>query len=300
MKSQSRLGVTIPREHTAFFLEVIPVETMVFSTGESKEFILEIQEIGGKQSVGDLNFALLVDETNFTITYDDAAIASTTGIRVANFYNTSSLVPLIPNVLSFTVTPDIVPYGKQRYLFVAENIDPDGGYNGFFTFTVNPAISAGSIHYTSGVSIPVSTVDVPDLTISSPSPVNTNFTVGQTKDGYIRLQNIGSADAYGLIQFIVEKPTDFTLIIDPLQTLSGATPVTNNTWIIQDFGTYYLLKSTSNTPIISNGDPLEIGYSLTATGLSMATGTITFTIIDGSGGETNNLNNATTKGLNIL
>ena len=132
-------------------------------------------------------------------------------------------------------------------------------------------------------------------------PNNSQFSSGQSKEGYVTISNASVSPTTGTITFRVSYLAGFNLQILGNTTMSGATPVDNNNWTISADAFYYTITSKPGT--IINGTPglNRIGYQLTATGAAGNSGVMTVTILNGTGGSTlvngdsNNGNNSSVK-----
>lgn len=126
---------------------------------------------------------------------------------------------------------------------------------------------------------------IPDLSpiINSRGTMNQ----GDSRDAVITIYNGGQAPTSGIVEFGVFKLNpQFSINIDPLATsVIIITPVNveNSRWNISDQGGYYLfsLKPGNAIPV---GGSLEVGITLTATGISKSTGTLNVAIFGGTGG----------------
>jgi CHRD domain/HYR domain len=132
-----------------------------------------------------------------------------------------------------------------------------------------------------------------DLFPTIPRPLSASLTVSQTKEGYVQITNSGTTPTVGTVTFRISKPANFTLTIPPMMVTSAGATVNNGAWTIN--GSHPLYYSVSSVGPINNASNIKIGYTLTATGAVGSNGTITTTVLTGTGGDTNTGNNQTVK-----
>lgn len=126
----------------------------------------------------------------------------------------------------------------------------------------------------------------PDITITINSPINASFSIPQSKEGFIQITP--SNGAWGLVEVIIQKPTNFfTLQILPGTTTSDSTAVGNPTWNIVESPTTFTLTKTY--PSLDTAGT-RIGFTLTSS--SAGTYNMSATVTAGSGNEFNTANNS--------
>lgn len=125
----------------------------------------------------------------------------------------------------------------------------------------------------------------PDISITI-SPVNTLFSIPQSREGFIQITP--SNGAWGLVEVIIQKPTNFfTLQISSVTTMSDLTAVGNPTWNIEESSTTF--KLTKTYPSLDTTGT-RIGFTLTSS--SPGTYNMLATVTAGSGNEFNTANNS--------
>lgn len=125
----------------------------------------------------------------------------------------------------------------------------------------------------------------PDISITI-SPVNTLFSIPQSREGFIQITP--SNGAWGLVEVIIQKPTNFfTLQISSVTTMSDLTAVGNPTWNIEESSTTF--KLTKTYPSLDTTGT-RIGFTLISS--SPGTYNMLATVTAGSGNEFNTANNS--------
>lgn len=125
----------------------------------------------------------------------------------------------------------------------------------------------------------------PDISITI-SNVNTLFSIPQSKEGFIQITP--SNGAWGLVEVIIQKPTNFfTLQISSGTTMSDLTAVGNPTWNIEESSTTF--KLTKTYPSLDTVGT-RIGFTLISS--SAGTYNMSATVTPGSGNEFNTANNS--------
>jgi hypothetical protein len=134
---------------------------------------------------------------------------------------------------------------------------------------------------------------LPDLSPSIARPLNASFTTGQTKEGYVQITNGGNGPTYGTTKVRLPKTIgNFNLVIDQNAVMSAGQSVVNSQCTFTELLTVWEISFDDPIP---NGTNIKIGYTLTGTGMSGSNGTMTTTIVNESGGDSNNSNNRATR-----
>lgn len=134
---------------------------------------------------------------------------------------------------------------------------------------------------------------LPDLSPSIARPLNASFTTGQTKEGYVQITNGGNGPTYGTTKVRLPKTIgNFNLVIDQNAVMSAGQSVVNSQCTFTELLTVWEISFDDPIP---NGTNIKIGYTLTGTGMSGSNGTMTTTIVNDSGGDSNNSNNRATR-----
>lgn len=137
-----------------------------------------------------------------------------------------------------------------------------------------------------------------DLSPTNPSPLNSNFISSDTnREGYIQFTNGGDGPTNGQVTFRLSKIANFSLSIPSGMMTSGDFPFTvdvdNTNWTITD-GLFFFTITALN-PNIPAGGNVKIGYILDPTGPAGSSGNLTATVLNGTGGDSNNNNNVSTR-----
>jgi hypothetical protein len=137
------------------------------------------------------------------------------------------------------------------------------------------------------------TPPTPDIRVRWQVPFNGQFTLGQTKDAVIRLNEIGGVATSGTIQVFIPAVGGYTFSFDPNQTnaTNPNTPVGNSTdgWSSFIYPNGAMLLTTNNV-IPANGE-FKVAIRLTSNS-SMTSGTLRSILLPGSGGDNNTANNS--------
>lgn len=203
----------------------------------------------------------------------------------------------------YTFTYNVNGGGTQTISTIGMNdaitLPHPNGTPGVFTYTL---LSVTDANGCAGVVDPLQDTVVitviasnmlPDLAPSIARPLNGSFVNGQLKEGYVQFSNGGNGPTFGVTKVRLPKTvSNFNLVINQSATMSAGQSVVNNLCTFADLG--FAWEITYPTPI-AVGTNIKIGYSLTATGFTGSDGTITATILNGTGGDSNNFNNKATR-----
>jgi hypothetical protein len=134
---------------------------------------------------------------------------------------------------------------------------------------------------------------IPDLAPSIARPLNSSFISGQMKEGYVQFINGGTGPTFGMTKVRLPKTvSNFNLVINQTATMAAGQNVQNNMCTFADLGTVWEITYPVAIPVGTN---IKIGYTLTASGITGSNGTMTATILNGTGGDNNNANNRATR-----
>jgi len=115
----------------------------------------------------------------------------------------------------------------------------------------------------------------------------TTFAENQCRDAVYIIDNLDIGNTNGIVQFLISKPSAFTMTIDPNATnanVFGGLPANNSDWVITDIGNAFLLTMPMPNMIPGSGYTI-IAMELCATGLPTSTGQTTGQLINFTGGD---------------
>ena len=167
---------------------------------------------------------------------------------------------------------------------------------GTFTYSLLSVTESNGCTYTFGVP-PTATItvvdedDLPDLAPIIARPINTIFVNGQMKEGYIQINNGGDGPTVGPVKFKIPKALGgFTVDEGQAFIMSAGQTVLNNicSYASVDLNTQWEITYNGVIPV---GGNIRIGFKLTATGFTGTNSPFTVTIINGTGLDSNSLNN---------
>ena len=214
------------------------------------------------------------------------------------------------STVTFTATSGTAPYtfvynvnGGTNITLVTNNLNSTPiAPNGLFTTVAQSNAIVGTYTYTLvsatdalGCSVSPNTTAVitivgpnqprPDLTSSIRRPLSSNFSPGQSQEGYIQVDNVQPNATTGISELRVFVPNNYTLSIGSGTTMSAGSAVSNpNLDITLAFsGTFYTVKTKPG--VLVNGlANFRIGFVLTASGGVGTNGLMTVNVLNNTGG----------------
>lgn len=210
---------------------------------------------------------------------NNTIVTSTTGII------NSSTIGGNPNNLITTVAQSNATPGVYAYTLVS------------VTDALGCSITPGT---TATVTVLAANSFAPDLAPVVSSPVNTNFSGAQAKNGYLTIDNITPNPTTGKYKFRVFVPTNFDLEILGTTTMIGGTPVNNTDFDITVSGSGIFIDVESKTGVVLGASSnAKLGFKLTANGGSGNRGILSVSVFGSTGGiipgvgDSNSANNQT-------
>ncbi|MBE9461417.1 hypothetical protein ACFP1I_01455 [Dyadobacter subterraneus] len=195
--------------------------------------------------------------------------------------------------------------GTSKWEAIASAVDVTSVLGGPSALAEGSITSTASVVPNTYTAYTFASVGTIDLTPQLIRPIGTSFTVGQTSEGVLRLTNLKPNPSTGVVSVFLELGDGFELTVDPAATTSASIAVTNSQWTITDFGGgSFQFESKPGTIVAASGQ-VNLGYKIKATGAVTATGIITATIINQTGGavpvtgDDNDNNNVAVKILSI-
>ncbi|MFZ1704188.1 MAG: right-handed parallel beta-helix repeat-containing protein [Saprospiraceae bacterium] len=250
----------------------------------------------------DVGIDIAGDETDFILTIHPipSGTISGTAFVVQNAPTTANLTFTgYVGTAPYTFTYNINGGSTQSISTIAMNnavtLPHPNGSAGVFVYTLLSVTDANGCEGVVDPMQDMATITViaanllPDLSPSIARPLNASFVTGQLKEGYVQFTNGGNGPTYGVTKVRLPKTVgNFNFVINQAATTSAGQSVVNSQCTYVDMGALWEITYPDPIPLGTN---IKVGYSLTATGSTGSNGTVTATILNGSGGDSNNANN---------
>ena len=162
---------------------------------------------------------------------------------------------------------------------------------GVFTYTLLRVADVHGCEYQLPAVQPTSVVTVlmsSDIAPGMPRPINGAFVHGEVKEGVLQFTNAGPGPTVGQLTIRVSNLLNFDIVIPPVSGTYGGVNCQNSLFTVVP-GAFFTTVTTNAS--IPAGGNLRLGFITTATGFGGANGTLTATIINGTGRDYNSGNN---------
>jgi hypothetical protein len=162
---------------------------------------------------------------------------------------------------------------------------------GVFTYTLLRVADTYGCEYQLPAVQPTAVVTVlmsSDMAPGMPRPINGAFVHGEVKEGVLQFTNAGPGPTVGQLTIRVSNLLNFDIVIPPVSGTYGGVNCQNSLFTVVP-GAFFTTVTTNAS--IPAGGNLRLGFITTATGFGGANGTLTATIINGTGRDYNSGNN---------
>jgi hypothetical protein len=162
---------------------------------------------------------------------------------------------------------------------------------GVFTYTLLRVADTYGCEYQLPAVQPTAVVTVlmsSDMAPGMPRPINGAFVHGEVKEGVLQFTNAGPGPTVGQLTIRVSNLLNFDIVIPAVSGTYGGVNCQNSLFTVVP-GAFFTTVTTNAS--IPAGGNLRLGFITTATGFGGANGTLTATIINGTGRDYNSGNN---------
>jgi hypothetical protein len=170
---------------------------------------------------------------------------------------------------------------------------------GVFTYTLWKVADANGCEYELPAPRPTAVITVLngcDIGPGIPRPINGSYINAEVKEGVLQFTNAGPAATSGQLTFRLSNISNFNMVIPTVSGTYAGLSCQNSLFTVTPGTFFTTITTTASIPV---GGNLRVGFVSTATGYGGTNGTLTLTVLNGTGGDNNNANNKAVRTLII-